>query len=307
MIWKKLGKIWEAKTKLKWGSMSTLTPAPFILKKGVIRVYCAMRDNKGVARLGYFDVDEKNPKKVIGYSKKPVLHIGVKGSFDDNGMLLGDVIKVKNEIRMYYVGFQIVDKVKFIAYGGVAISKDGKNFSRYSNSPIIDRDDNGLYIRAIHGIKIVSKEKFQAWIAEGSDWEKIKNKPYPRYSIATIFSKDGLNFEKNTSKKIRLGKKDEYRIGRPKIFSLNKNTHFLTFTYGKADGTYESSYAISKDLINWKRKDDFGLKPSKKGFDSIHLAYPALIKNSCGDVFCFYNGNNMGEGGIGAAKLIKYK
>ena len=105
MIWKKYGHIWSAKNKLPWGRMATLTPTPLIIKKGQIRVYCAMRDTKGVGRLGFFDVDEKNPKKIIGYSKKPVLDIGVKGSFDDNGMLLGDVIKVKNKIRCITLGF----------------------------------------------------------------------------------------------------------------------------------------------------------------------------------------------------------
>ena len=116
MIWKKLGKIWEAKGKVKWGALSTLTPAPLLLKKGVIRVYCAMRDKSGIARIGYFDVSEKDPTKVLNYSKKPILNIGTKGAFDDNGMLLGDVIRVNSEIRMYYVGFQLVEKVKFLAF-----------------------------------------------------------------------------------------------------------------------------------------------------------------------------------------------
>ena len=30
----------------------------------------------------------------------------------------------------------------------------------------------------------------------GIDWKKIKNKPYPRYSIASIYSNDGLNLKK---------------------------------------------------------------------------------------------------------------
>ena len=176
MIWKKYGHIWSAKSKLPWGRMATLTPTPLIIKKGQIRVYCAMRDIKGIGRLGFFDVDEKNPKKILGFSKKPILDLGLPGAFDDNGMLLGDVIKVKNEIRIYYAGFQLSKKAKFLAYGGLAISKNGKKFKRYSSSPIIDRDDNGLYIRVIHGIKQIKKNKFQAWISEGSGWKKIKKK-----------------------------------------------------------------------------------------------------------------------------------
>ncbi len=306
MIWQRLGKIWLASDHLSWGSMGTLTPTPYLLGNGIVRVFCGIRDNKGVARIGYFDILESNPTQVINFSQSPVLDIGIPGAFDDNGMLLGDIIKVRDTLRMYYVGFQPSTKAKFLAYGGLAISNDdGQTFSRFSNTPVIDRDDNGLFIRAIHGIKKLDDGRFQAWYSEGSDWEYINGKPYPQYSVATIFSDDGINFKKNDGTPVKLQRDGEYRLGRSRVFSFNENNHILTFTYGKANGEYQSGYAHSSDLKNWVRKDDWGLDPGKDGFDSKHVAYPAMIKFSSGDIYCFYNGNDMGNGGIGLAKLIE--
>lgn len=306
MKWEKLGLVWNASNHLKWGDMGTLTPTPYLLGNDVIRVYCGVRDKKGVGRIGYFDVLEENPSIVVGFSENPVLDIGLPGAFDDNGMLLGDVIKVGDTVRMYYVGFQLATKAKFLAFGGVAMSEDnGNTFTRFSKSPIIDRDDTGLFIRAIHGIRQIKEDVFKVWFSEGASWEIINNSPYPNYSISTIESPDGLTFSKNAGKAIELQREDEYRLGRSRVFSFDPNDHILTFTYGKSTGEYESGYASSSDLIHWKREDDWGLKPGGgHSFDSRHLAYPALVRVNDGSVYCFYNGDDMGKGGIGVAKLI---
>lgn len=307
MIWEKMGQIWRASDHLDWGSMGTLTPTPYLLDVGLIRVFCGLRDRMGIGRIGYFDVEEDNPKKVVNFSKKPILDIGSPGMFDDNGMLLGDLIKVGNELRMYYVGFQLATRAKFLAFGGLAISKDnGATFKRFKQAPVIDRDESGSFIRAIHGIRQLKDGKFQAWFSEGASWEYIGSKPYPNYSVATLTSDDGLTFVKDAGKKIKIQNLGEYRLGRSRVFSLNENHHILTFTYGKTNGEYQSGYAYSKDLKNWERQDNWGLYPGPEDFDSRHLAYPALIKNSKGDVYCFYNGNDMGGGGVGLAKLVSY-
>lgn len=307
MKWQKLGKIWSAESLLDWGSMGTLTPTPLIVSPGVIRVYCGMRDSHGVGRIGFFDVVEQDPTRVLHYSKVPVLDIGRPGAFDDNGMLLGDFIKVDNTIRMYYVGFQLAIKAKFLAFGGMAISRDGGNsFERHSETPVIDRDDLGLFIRAIHGIRSLDNGTYRVWYSEGASWEMIDGKPFPNYSVSTLVSKDGIYFPQNSGIKVDLERPGEYRLGRSRVFSLDENKHILTFTYGTTSGKYKSGYAFSTDLCNWKRMDDWGLEPGPDDFDSKHLAYPALIKTSSGAVYCFYNGNDMGAGGIGVAKLISY-
>ena len=86
------------------------------LTDDIIRVYGAFRDNQGIGRIGYVDVSAANPACIVKISKKPVLDIGQDGCFDDNGVILGDVLRVKDKIYMFYVAFQHVQKAKFYAF-----------------------------------------------------------------------------------------------------------------------------------------------------------------------------------------------
>tara|TARA_Y100000589_G_scaffold328974_1_gene374324 strand:+ start:1876 stop:2799 length:924 start_codon:yes stop_codon:yes gene_type:complete len=307
MIWEKLGFLWSAEQHLPWGSMGTLTPTPIRIDVDTIRVFCGIRDHSGVARIGYFDICSHDPTKVMAYSNEPVLDIGEPGAFDDNGMLLGDVIDVDGELRMYYVGFQLATKAKFLAFGGLATSTDGgRTFVRKFKTPVIDRDDSGLFIRAIHSIRRLSDGSFRAWYSEGCSWEIISGKPFPNYNIAVVDSPDGFRFDANQGAAVAVGREGEYRIGRSRVFEWGADQYIMSFTFGTRAGVYESGYATSSDMSSWCRQDNFGLSPGPDSFDSRHLAYPAVFRASDGQVFCLYNGNDMGGGGIGLARNIKF-
>ena len=139
MEWNKLGIVFDGRSSAFWHHDSALTPTPLRLNKDVIRIYAGFRDVQGVSRIGFVDVLASDPKTVIKVSQEPCLDIGDDGCFDDNGVILGDVIRSGNEIRMYYVGFQLVRKAKFLAYTGLAVSKDGgDSFERVSKVPVLD-------------------------------------------------------------------------------------------------------------------------------------------------------------------------
>ena len=277
--------------------MGTLTPTPIRIDFDTIRVFCGIRDHSGVARIGYFDICSHDPTKVMAYSNKPVLDIGEPGAFDDNGMLLGDVIDVDGELRMYYVGFQLATKAKFLAFGGLATSTDGgRSFVRKFKTPVIDRDDSVLFIRAIHSIRSFSDGSFRAWYSEGCSWEIISGKPFPNYNIAVVDSPDGLRFDANQGAAVAVGREGEYRIGRSRVFEWGADQYIMSFTFGTRAGVYESGYATSSDMSSWCRQDNFGLSPGPDGVDNRHLAYPAVFRASDGQVFCLYNGNDMGGG-----------
>ncbi|CAM5785149.1 putative protein [Castellaniella caeni] len=304
MIWKKLGLVYSAKNDGGWKDNSALTPTAFYLNEDVIRVYAGFRDRHGVSRVGYVDLSSEDPRDVIGVSKFPVLDVGRPGMFDDNGVILGDVVRVSNEIRMYYVGFQLVDKVKFLAYSGLAISVDGGNsFARYSETPILDRADEGVFIRAIHSIRY-ENGIYKIWYATGNSWEIIDGKSYPRYDINYIESNDGINFPRQGRKVILNNKNNlEYRIGRPRVYEF-LGKYLMNFTYGTVDGRYQAGLAVSEDGVRWTRCDEsLGISRSESGWDSIHLCYPSIVTVSNGNTYMFYNGNNMGVDGFGCAIL----
>ena len=179
MNWIKKGLIYCPNAESSWAQHSALTPTPYLLNDEVIRVFCSFRDAKGVGRIGYVDVQAQNPSQVVGISKEPVLDIGTKGAFDDNGVILGDILQFDQSLYLYYVGFQLVEKVKFLAFTGLAMSQDGGNsFVRNSRAPVLDRSDGGLYFRAIHSI-FKEGNRYRAWIGAGSDWVTIKERLFP--------------------------------------------------------------------------------------------------------------------------------
>ena len=107
MKWHKLGKVYTPSYDGSWKHFSALAPTPIVLSDK-IRVYAGFRDPSGVSRIGFVDVHKSNPTKIINISDKPVLDIGRKGAFDDNGINLGDIIIERGKLLMLYVGYQII-------------------------------------------------------------------------------------------------------------------------------------------------------------------------------------------------------
>ena len=173
MNWKKKGLVYCPDGSVDWMNNSVLCPQPFLLNDETIRVYGSFRDNDGIGRIGFVDVRAADPGCVLGVSDRPVVELGPSGTFDDNGQILGDVLRVGNEVWMYYVAFQKVAKIKFYAFSGLAVSKDGGNtFSRVSNVPVMDRAEEGLFGRCIHSV-LNENGTFRVWYSVIYDWTVI--------------------------------------------------------------------------------------------------------------------------------------
>jgi hypothetical protein len=301
MKWQKMGLIYCPDGKYSWAQHSALTPTPFLIREKVIRIFAGFRDNNGVSRIGYVDVDAENPSKVLSVSESPILDVGVPGAFDDNGLILGDVIRVGDAIYLYYIGFQLVEKVKFLAFTGLAISHDGgESFKRFSEAPILDRNQEGLFFRAIHSITF-KDGVYTAWLGAGRQWSQIEGRSYPSYSIRRVESRDGIHFENDRAVNI-LFADSEYRIGRPRVFD-NGAGYSMFYTKGTLTKDYLPGYATSLDSENWVRKDsEVGIGLSNTGWDSLHLSYPTAFKYK-EKTYLFYNGNNMGSTGFGWALM----
>lgn len=304
MNYTKKGLIFNLDGKSSWANNTILTPTPFLISDDVIRIYASFRDEFGCGRIGYIDVSAENPKEILGVSKTPVLDLGDDGNFDDNGVILGDLLRDNNEIKMYYVGFQLVKKVKFLAYSGLAISKDnGNSFHRFQPTPIMDRTSNALFIRAIHSV-LKENGTYKVWYSVGCGWETLNGKKYPQYDIRYTESKDGVHFSDNIGVHCIGVKGNEYRIGRPRVIKKN-DIYEMRYTYDTINKEYISGYAISMNGINWQRKDECaGLYKSESGWDSEMLCYPVEISTKYG-IYIFYSGNEMGLSGVGYAELVK--
>jgi hypothetical protein len=297
--WIKGGLIYTPTGKNGWDLHTFITPTP-VLTGDVIRIYGGFRDDKGVSRISYVDVDANDPLKILFVPDKPCIDIGRPGTFDDNGMILGSIINVNDELWMYYVGFQLVQKVKFLAYSGLAVSRDeGKTFQRFSDTPIFDRHKDELYIRAIHTV-IKENDVFKIWYSTGNGWEIINGIAYPQYHIRYTESENGIDIpDKNVVCILPEG--DEYRIGRPTVF-MEDNLYKMYYTRDTKNKMYSPGYAESSDGINWLRKDnEFTLERSPgKAWDNEMICYPVPVKYKNKE-YLFYSGNNMGMTGVGYA------
>ena len=150
--WRKQGLVFETARQGVGGWMrhSALTPTPWRLDQDTIRVYAGFRDDEGVSRIGYVDVSASDPTDVLRVSAQPALDIGRAGCFDDNGMILGDIVQAPGGLHMFYVGFQRVARAKFLAFTGLAISTDGgEHFERVQETPVLDRAPGRSTIAAV--------------------------------------------------------------------------------------------------------------------------------------------------------------
>jgi hypothetical protein len=300
----KRGLIFNPEKLSDWQDNTFITPTPYLLNDDVIRIYGGFRDKEGKSRIGYIDVAGNNPGQVLKVSSQPVLELGQPGTFDDNGIILGSVIKVGEEIRMYYVGFQLVKQVKFLAFSGLAISTDGGDtFSRIQETPILDRYKNEKYIRAIHTV-IKEGDEYRIWYSQGDGWEVINGIPYPRYMIMYTESPDGVHIPDEPRIPCIDVRGEEYRIGRPTVFKED-GIYKMFYTRDTLQKVYSAGYAESEDGITWERKDDlFSLNTSLNGWDSQMVCYPVPIE--IGDKrYVFYSGNGMGATGVGYAEYSR--
>src|SRR5205814_456662 len=133
---------------------SALQPTPLVKSaQGLIRVFTGMRDRDGISRVGFVDVSCDDPSKVLDVSRVPALDVGVPGAFDDNGVVPTSIVERDGRLYLFYAGYQLAPKVKFLVFGGLAVSSNGgDSFERYSRAPVCDRTDEELYFRVIHSM-----------------------------------------------------------------------------------------------------------------------------------------------------------
>ncbi len=302
MHWEKHGLLYSPPGTSEWAKHSCLQPTPWVRPDGTIRIFAGFRDNEGTGRIGYIDVSGKNPSHVLGVSQQPVLDIGRPGMFDDNGVVPCAVVRRGKSLFLYYAGYHLGTRVRFTAFSGLAISRDGgDSFVRYSQTPILKKTRDESLFRAIHSILFDRQKKvWRVWYGAGNTFIKGKTKTLPVYNIRYMESPDGIHFP-DKGKVVIQTKPEEYRVGRPYVIRTRRG-YAMYFGYSTRSIPYRLTYAVSADGLRWKRNDNALNLTYKKGdFDSTMSCYPAVV-TVAGSTYLFYNGNTYGKMGIGYAE-----
>lgn len=303
MKWEKRGLIYAPDGALEWARQYAFPPTPVRTPDGGLRLYLAFCDENTVGRVGYVDVDPHDPGTVLKVSQRPVLDIGTPGAFDENGILPTSVIGVGDELWMYYVGYQLGQKVRYYQFQGLAISRDaGETFTRWQRTPVIDRSDAELLNRT-SAFVMQEEERFRMWYVGGSEWTTGKEgKSLPVYNLRHLTSPDGKHWGAEGTVCIDFANEDEHAFGKPWVRRRGGDYEMWYSVRTRSRG-YRLGYARSKDGVHWTRLDDeVGIDVSGSGWDSEMIAYASVIDVD-DETYMFYNGNNCGQTGFGYAVL----
>jgi predicted GH43/DUF377 family glycosyl hydrolase len=312
--WEKLGKLFDPRDHKDHPWMREFAQSPSVLIfDDVIRVYFCSRpapDERGQYKsyIAFIDLDRRTPTRVVRICNEPVMRLGGCGTFDEFGTNPVSVIRHEKQIRAYYAGWTRCESVPFNAAIGIAISNNnGESFERIGEGPVLSYTPDEPFLLGSPRIRRFNG-KWCLWYVAGKRWLKTSSRPEPVYKIRMATSSDGLIWRKAGVDLIedKLGE-DECQAGADVIERAGRFHMFYSYrqsqNYKGREGGYRIGYAVSDDLVNWKRNDELaGMEVSAEGWDSEMVNYGHVFSLD-GETYMIYQGNEMGRAGIGLARL----
>ena len=309
MDWQKKGLIFVPSTE-SWMHTYAQVPTPLIFDD-YIRVYFGCRpktdDPLPISQIAYVDVDRKNPAQVLRVAEAPVLVLGGKGCFDEFGLHPLSIVRNKEEIWLYYVGWTRMVSVPFNRAIGLAVSRDsGDSFNRYGKGPVVGATHNEPFLQQGPSVKIINNI-WHMWYLTGLDWIEHQGRMEAIYQIMHATSNDGIYWNRDGQPVMPTIVENECHAGQAVIERAGKYHMWFSYRRGldfrNAEGGYRLGYATSTDLIEWQRDDTkAGIDVSENGWDSEMICYPNIIECD-GRTLMFYSGNYFGRDGFGYAEL----
>ena len=305
MNWIKQGHIYAPSGMLDWmyHYAAQVCPVEF---SDFIRVYFTTRsklndEGNYETKITFVDCDKNDPGKVIYVHDLPLLSLGTPGTFDEHGTMACEIIFHNNTYWLYYIGWQRSTTVPYINTIGLATSKDGINFNKVSEGPIIGVSKDNPYGVAKSSI-LIENGMFHMWYGHYTPWIQSENSFKPTYNIRYATSLDGISWE---FKNICIPSSKNKAVATPCVRKINDIYHMWYGYRAEVDengksGPYKIGYATSFDKINWDLEKD-QIDISETGWDSEMICYPNILKLK-DQMLLFYSGNNYGKTGFGYAK-----
>ncbi|OGG26703.1 glycosylase [Candidatus Gottesmanbacteria bacterium RIFCSPLOWO2_01_FULL_39_12b] len=316
--WKKLGRVFNP-TKYKdksWMREFAQAPSVLIFDK-FVRVFFACRplrdkNRQYVSYTGFVDLNRYNLFEIINISKRPILQLGERGTFDEFGTYPVSVIRKDNEIIAYYGGWTRCESIPYTVSIGVAKSHDnGVHFTKFGRGPLLSSNILDPYV--VSGPKVRRfNERWYLWYVAGTKWLETNSKPEAVYKIRMAYSVDGINWTRNGKNLIENKiEKNECQASPDVIYYKEKYHMFFCYKYSlnfrNNKRGYKIGYAYSDDLTHWIRDDTkAGIDISRKGWDGESIAYPHVFELD-NNLYMLYLGNQVGRYGFGLAQLEDYK
>lgn len=304
MKWEKKGFICSSETlDLPWAGKNIMTPLPVLRKDGNIRVYLTICDKDNIGRVGYVNLDVKNPGRILTISQKPVLDVGARGTFDEHGVLPACFLTEGNGLYLYYTAYQKQITVPYVILSGLAVSHDGgESFTRVSDAPVLERRNGELFQRS--AIEVMKKDgRYLMWYTSNLGWINNGIHEAPEYDLKFLES-DKFDVWTGTPVRSMSLKGDEYGLTTPQVF-YEDGVYKMFYSIRSISKGYRLGYAESTDGVVFERKDaEMDIDVSETGFDSEMLCFGKILRTP-EKTYLFYCGNHYGIGGLGYAELVK--
>jgi len=203
---------------------------------------------------------------------------------------MGCLAFLPDEIRLYYLGWNLVDGAPFRNRIGLAVSRDGgRSFRKPYGGPVLDLnadDPQSLsypWVMHEHGV-------WRMWY--GSVRFRGNDKAALEARLRCADSADGINWTNRRDLPMPGGPATKVPLSRPCI--VRDAAHYRMW-YSRRPSGYRIDYAESADGWQWVRRNDgFGLDVAASGWDSESVEY-ACIFDQGGARYMLYNGNGYGR------------
>lgn len=300
MSWKKLGLVFCPNGDVEWMQSYAANPVVEYLAGDLFRVYFSCRDSKNRSQIASLIMRMNEGKhSVVNGSIRLVLTHGKLGRFDDSGVTVTGLAYRGGRRFLYYLGWNLGVTIPFRNAIGVAVSeKDGQDFLRLSEAPLIDRNHVDP-ISLSYPFLLESDRRFRIWYGSCIEWSGGSVSDY-QFSLKYAESNDGLTWGRTGEVVLHCDFPHEDAIARPHV--IQENGLFKMWYSKKKGPNYRLGYAESIDGKSWMRMDDMvGLDVSPHhDWDSEMIEYSYVFDHK-DRRYMLYNGNGYGRTGFGLA------
>lgn len=297
-----------------WGKTHAQVPYYFA-HEGKKRIFFTSRpprnsDGSYVSHIHSAEIETINSRfQVKKLNREALLPLGELGCFDETGTMPCSVVynSERNEVWLYYVGWNLCKNVPYDCAIGLAVSTDGgETFKKYSSGPILGQNVHSPFLVGCPRVYRFENTWYLFYLS-GVKWVEFEGKKESHYRIRMATSEDGISWLTNDQFCVPMQYELESQTC-PSVFQYGNRYHmYFTFRhtvdFRNPERGYRIGYAVSDDLKTWNRDDhtgNFGV--SESGWDSEMVCYPN-VNEIDGKFVMFYCGNSFGYDGFGYSEL----
>lgn len=297
--WTKLGLLLGRDGRIEWlaGGSGPCCAIANPNDPSIVDLYVSGRDLQNRSRLGLarFSLESET---IVDVFETPVLTLGNRGAFDENGTSYPSVARDGCRLLMYYTGWIKGVHVPWYNDLGLASSLHGLTFERTSRSPVMPRGDLD-HIGIGSSCVLRDGDTWHMWYTRFDRWGAGADDHPHYYNIKHALSSDGISWVPEPEICIDFRDASEYAVAKPCVLKVGGR---FVMWYSHRGASYRPGLAVSDDGSHWSRMDErVGIDVSETGWDSEMLCYPHVFA-AAENFYMFYNGNKYGVEGLGLAR-----